>query len=216
VDAPPPQELCTTVRIKYRQTEILTCLIDSFCSAIWEFGLCDTAEGLQQEHRTKLSQSNYRLIADWIDVTNQHYLNKRQLVIRKLTHLRQVDQVLAWDTTWPLVVLLGSSDGAVGQHAVTIYEEGIYEPNAEFVLTKSRGSLDWAAGIDCTCQGITQAYQIVPRKCGSLTDGPPRMYNVPGHGRGWVEKTKATYAKVRLLSGETVQMIDKTFLDDIA
>jgi hypothetical protein len=30
VDAPPPQELCTTVRIKYRQTEVLTCLIDSF------------------------------------------------------------------------------------------------------------------------------------------------------------------------------------------
>jgi hypothetical protein len=92
VDAPPPQELCTTVRIKYRQTEVLTCLIDSFCSAIWEFGSCDAAEGLQQEeHRTKLSQSNYRLIADWIDVTNQHYLNKRQLVIRKLPHLRQVD-----------------------------------------------------------------------------------------------------------------------------
>jgi hypothetical protein len=90
VDAPPPQELCTTIRIKYRQTEVLTCLIDSFCSAIWEFGLCDAAEGLQQEHRAKLSQNNYRLIADWIDVTNQHYLNKRQLVIRKL-HLRQVD-----------------------------------------------------------------------------------------------------------------------------
>jgi hypothetical protein len=34
VNAPPPQELCTTVRIKYRQTEVLTCLIDSFCSAI--------------------------------------------------------------------------------------------------------------------------------------------------------------------------------------
>jgi hypothetical protein len=64
VDAPPPQELCTTVRIKYRQTKVLTCLIDSFCSAIWEFGLCEAAEGLQQEHRTRLSQSNYRLIGD--------------------------------------------------------------------------------------------------------------------------------------------------------
>jgi hypothetical protein len=33
VDTPSPQELCTTVlRIKYRQTEVLTCLIDSFCS----------------------------------------------------------------------------------------------------------------------------------------------------------------------------------------
>jgi hypothetical protein len=103
-----------------------------------------------------------------------------------------------------------------GQHAVTIYEEWIYEPNAEFVLTKSRESLDWAAGVDCTCQGITQGYQIVPRKSGSLTDGPPRMYNVPVHGRGWVEKTKATYAKVRLLSGEIVKVTEKEFLDDIA
>jgi hypothetical protein len=78
VAAPRPQELCTTVRIKYRQTEVLTCLIDSFCSAIWEFGLCDAVEGLQQEHRTKLSQSNHRLIGDWINVTNKHYLNQRQ------------------------------------------------------------------------------------------------------------------------------------------
>jgi hypothetical protein len=163
-----------------------------------------------------LSQSNYRfLIADWIDVTNKHYLNKRQLVIRKL-HLRQVEQVLAWDTAWPLAVLLGSSDGGVGQHAVTIYKEGIYEPNADFVLTKLHESLDWAAGIDCTCQGITQAYQIVPRNSGSLSDGPPRIYNVGGHGRGWVEKTKATYAKVRLLSGETIKVFGKTLLDDIA
>jgi hypothetical protein len=42
------------------------------------------------------------------------------------------------------------------------------------------------------------------------------MYNVAGHGRGWVEKNKATYAKVRLLCGETVQLFDKKFLDDIA
>jgi hypothetical protein len=147
VDAPPPQELCTTVRIKYRQTEVLTCLIDSFCSVIWEFGLCDAAEGLQQEHRTKLSQSNYWLIADWIDVTNKHYLNKRQLVIQKL-HLRQVDEVLAWDTTWQWVVLLGSSDGGVGQHAVMIYEEGIYERSAHLpacsctLFPSEKGSVD--------------------------------------------------------------------------
>jgi hypothetical protein len=116
-------------------------------------------------------------------------------VIRKL-HLRQVEHVLAWDTAWPLVVLLRISDGGVGQHAVTIYKEGIYEPNSDFVLTKSRESLDWAAVVDCSCQGITQAYQIVPHNCGSLTEGPPRIYNVEGHGRGLVEKTKATYAKV--------------------
>jgi hypothetical protein len=70
VDAPPPQALCTIIRIKYLQTEALTCLIDSFCSAIWEFGLCEAAEGLQQEHQTRLSQSMYWLIDDWIDVTN--------------------------------------------------------------------------------------------------------------------------------------------------
>jgi hypothetical protein len=104
IDAPPPQALCTIIRIKYRQTEALTCLIDSFCSAIWEFGLCEAVEGLQQEHRTRLNQSNYRLIGDWIKITNQHYLNHRWLVIRKLPHLRHVDQVLAWDTAWPLVV----------------------------------------------------------------------------------------------------------------
>jgi hypothetical protein len=61
VDAPPPQALCTTIRIKYRQTEALTCLIDSFCSVIWEFSLCAAVEGLHQEHRMRLIQSNYRL-----------------------------------------------------------------------------------------------------------------------------------------------------------
>jgi hypothetical protein len=90
VDALPPQALCITIRIKYCQTEVLTCLIDSFCSAIWEFGLCEAVEGLQQEHRSRLSQSNYQLIGDWIDATNKHYLSHRWLVIRKLPHLRQL------------------------------------------------------------------------------------------------------------------------------
>jgi hypothetical protein len=216
VDAPPPQALCTTIPIKYRQTEALTCLIDSFCSAIWAFGLCDAAEGLQRVHRMKLTQSNARLIGDWVEITNQQYLHERQLVIRKLPHLRHVDQVLAWDTAWPLVVLLASSDGGVGQHSVTIYEDGIYEPNAPFALTKSRGSLDWAAGLDCTCLGITKAYQIVPKNIGSLTDGPPPIYNLEGCGRVWVQKRAPTYAQVRLFSGERIKVEDKAFLDEIA
>jgi hypothetical protein len=137
-------------------------------------------------------------------------------VIRKLPHLRHIDQVLAWDTAWPLVVLLASSDGGVGQHSVTIYAEGIYEPNLTFVLTKSRESLDWDAGVDCTCLGITRAYQIVPRHAGSLTDGPPRIYNVEGRGRGWVEKHTSMYAQVRLFSGERIKVVDKTFLGEIA
>jgi hypothetical protein len=216
VDAPPPQALSTTIRIKYRQTEALTCLIDSFCSVIWEFGVCEAAEGLHREHRMRLSQSNYQLIGDWIETTQHNYLNILQLVIRKLPHLYHVDQVLACDTAWPLVVLLSSSDGGVGQHSVTIYEKGIYEPNATFVLTKSRELLDWATGVDCTCLGITRAYQILPRHCGSLQDGPPGIYNVEGHGRGWVENQTATYAKVRLFSGEVIRVSDQTFLGEIA
>jgi hypothetical protein len=95
VDAPPHQALCTTICIKYRQTEALTCLIDSFCSAICEFGLCEAAEGLHREHRMRLRQSNYWLIGDWIETTQRNYFNKLQLAIRKLPHLWHVDQVLA-------------------------------------------------------------------------------------------------------------------------
>jgi hypothetical protein len=142
-------------------------------------------------------QLSVDLIGDWIEFTQRNYLNTLKLVIRrKLPHLRHVDQVLVWDTAWPLVVLLSSSNGGVGQHSVTIYEEGIYEPNSTFVLTKSGESLDWAAGIDCTCLGITRAYQIVPQHVGSLTDGPPRIDNVQGHGHGCVEKHAFTYAQV--------------------
>jgi hypothetical protein len=144
----------------------------------------------------RLSQSNYRLIGDWIETSQRNYFNKLQLAIRKLPHLRHVDQVLAWDTAWPLMVLLSSSDGGVGQrqHSVTIYEERVYEPNSTFVLTKSRESLDWATGIDCTCLGITRAYQIVPRHVGSVIEGPPRIYNVEGHVHGWVQNHTSTYA----------------------
>jgi hypothetical protein len=149
----------------------------------------------------RLSQSNYRLIGNWIETTTQrNYFNKLQLAIRKLPHLRHVDQVLAWDTAWPLVVLLSSSDGGVGQHSVTIYKEGIYEPNATFVLTKSRKSLDWTTGIDCTCLGITRAYQILPRQCGSLKDGPP----VDTDAVGWKtiqQRTPKYDCSVERLSG---------------
>jgi hypothetical protein len=63
--------LCTIINIKYRQTEALTCLIDSFCSAIWECGLCKAAEGLHREHRMRLSQSTDRLIGYWIETTQR-------------------------------------------------------------------------------------------------------------------------------------------------
>ena len=153
VDAPPPADLCLTEPIKYRQQADMTCLIDSFCSAMWAFGLTEAAQGLQDHYRAQLNQSNHRLIGEWIQVTNQHYLHRMQLVIRKLPRLCMVDDILAWDTSWPLVVLLMTSDGGVGQHSVTIYRDGIYEPNSAVVLTKSRGSLDWASGDGCTASG---------------------------------------------------------------
>jgi hypothetical protein len=236
VDAPPPAMLCTSTRIKYRQTEELTCLIDSFCSALWAFGLPKAAADLQQHHRLHLSQCNHRLIGDWINITNRNYLNPGGMVIRKIGNIHTVDHALAWDTSWPLLLVLATSDGAVGQHSVTVYRDGVYEPNAEFVLTKSRGSLDWASGDDCTCIGITKAYQIVPRDAGSLRNGPPRIFNVEGHGRGWLATKQqppgsvpntdnvegrgggwhhatvpCPVAKVRLLSGGQVT-VDKTLL----
>jgi hypothetical protein len=51
VDVPPPQELCTTARIKYGQTEVLTCLFDSFCSAIWSL-VCATPRKAFSRRRT--------------------------------------------------------------------------------------------------------------------------------------------------------------------
>jgi hypothetical protein len=215
VDAPPSPDLCTTIRIKYRQTEAPTCLIDSFCSAIWEFGLCEAAKDLQANHRMRLVQTNVELIAAWVNTTNRKYLHSKGMVIRKMKNLGTVDQVLAWDTSWPLVVLLKCSDGGVGQHSVTIYNDGIYEPNSTMVLTKSRQALDWASGVNCTCIGIWKAYQIVPLHAGQLTDGPPRIYNVKGHGRGWLLKSKPTYVRVQLFSGDSIK-VDKTLLGDIA
>lgn len=74
--------------------------------------------------------------------------------IEKLTP----DTLLEYPDSWPLLVLLGSMDGARGQHAISIYNNMIFDANAPFALQKCQESLDWAAGNATVCYTIVRCY----------------------------------------------------------
>ena len=132
-------------------------------------------------------------------------------MLRRLTNIRTVEDALVWNSAWPLVLFLNTSDGGVGAHAVTVFQDEIYEPNSEFALTKTVESLNWAGGDNCVVTGVKRVFQVLPRSTTQAMDEPPLMYTIDGHGLGWdcYQRNDETVdddepIQVQLLSGDSV------------
>ena len=158
----PPHLVDNTRTTAYLQGQEPTCYIDAFCSTLHAFGAVQGAFQLNREHRPSLTQRVVNLKQKLVQAANKA-IGVLQLTVRKVPPVRTVEDILFLGDTWPLVLLLSSSDGGHGQHAVGVWNNRVYETNAKSPLFKTAESLHWCCGDDVTCCGAATAYQILPR-----------------------------------------------------
>ena len=71
----------------------------------------------------------------------------------------------------------------MGHHAISVYNDGIYDANSKTALSLTRASLNWCCGDTemSICVGATKAYQVLPKMC---IDKPVLAHTVE-HGYIW-------------------------------
>ena len=80
-----------------------------------------------------------------------------------------VDQVTQEDPSWPMVLIVQTSDGEHGSHAITTWNGMIFDSNAPNALCWSQKSLDWCSGKDSACIGFSKVCRLCPADFSSET-----------------------------------------------
>jgi hypothetical protein len=68
-------------------------------------------------------------------------------------------------------LILQTSDGVYGSHAVTTWNEMIFDSNSPCALRWSQRSLDWCSGQGSTCVGFSKVYRLCPPNLGRVLPG---------------------------------------------
>ena len=176
--------------MKFQQGANNTCLVDSTCGALHDFGLTSIVDDIQTNHRSQLTSSNPNVLGCFNNLIIKK-LGPIGLALKSVS-IKTVEQIIKYQYNFPVILLLESVDGASGQHAIAIYNQGIYDSNASHVLALTPASLNWACGDtgNSICIGAKKAYQVVPKAC---VDKPVLAYTTH-HGNIWpcFQKEKAT------------------------
>ena len=148
---------------KYQQRNETTCLIDAFCSAMYEFGCVHPVEKLRADPKSAVvSAGNQNIWRDFIQLVNTHF-SSVGIRLCKLRGAKDVDAILTWKDNFVIVVSLKASDASDGQHAIAICDGGIFDANSGNVLSKTQESLDWCCGGGgVTCIGMHRSYVALP------------------------------------------------------
>jgi hypothetical protein len=164
VDPPPASELLSHVSLKYLQGDNDTCLRDSLASALESMGF--VSEGQVVAADANLVGCNPDLVQRAAAVV-QRVFQKANLQMKKLhNHACSVSQASRLDSAWPIVLIIQTSDGCHGSHAVTTWNKSVYDSNSLHPLRWSQKSLDWCSGKNSTCVGFSRAYRICPANYG--------------------------------------------------
>jgi hypothetical protein len=160
----PPAPLLQHIRrSQFQQGKNSTCLVDSFSSAALDFGCKEQVQQLRQAPQHQLlTQCNTTVWDDFGKLVNVCFRDVGLKLFRN-TSLRSVDSLLSCDDGFVIIASIKASNGMEGQHAVAIYNGGIYDANCSLVMKKSQESLDWCCGDgSVTCTGIVRSYQLLP------------------------------------------------------
>ena len=135
----PPSSLLHYLRkSQFQQGPDSTCLLDCLCSAVHDLGCVGLVEEMRTDPRClRLNQANTSIWDDFGRLVNTH-LKPVGLKIFKHTESHLVQDFLAFDDSFVIIATLRASDGMAGQHAILIYNNGIYDANCPFVLKKSQ------------------------------------------------------------------------------
>ena len=117
-----------------------------------------------------------------------------------------VNNLLTCDDSFVIIASLKASNGMGGQHAIAIYDGGIYDANCPKVMKKTQASLDWCCGDgDETCIGIQQSYQLLPKHHREIREDMgftfQRRNKQDCNVRGWVASTKGVKPLVQFADG---------------
>jgi hypothetical protein len=157
----PPNDLLLYMRKSaYQQGKNSTCLLDAFCSAFHAFGCSNIVERIRTDPKSKhLDQSNSFVWSDFCELVN-HEAKQVGLQVIRHRQLKSFLELLEVDDSFLIIASLKANDGMVGQHAIAIFNNGIYDANCP-----SQKSLDWCCGEgkEIKCTGIDRCYQLLPK-----------------------------------------------------
>ena len=160
---PSPQLVHFMRASKYQQRGSSTCLIDAFCSAMHEFGCVRLVEELRANPLSnQVSAANKNIWGDFVRLVNLQF-SSVGLRVCKQKGSKSVHELLQQNGQFVILVSLKASDASDGQHAVAIFNGGIFDANYKHVLKKTQKSLDWCCGGDgVTCTGVQRSFIVLP------------------------------------------------------
>ena len=163
-DPPPTTEVLTHTSVNYLQGEQDTCLRDSLASALAAMGFVVEAQMVADD--AGLVGCTLELVQRAQSVIQRTFAQSN-LVFKKLqNHASAVKDIADLESDWPIVLILQTSDGCHGSHAVTTWNGMIFDSNWPHPLRWSQSSLDWCSGQHTQCVGFSRAYRICPGNIG--------------------------------------------------
>ena len=179
--------------------------MDAYCSAMFDFGVI--AQVIQLRRAPGVNSINQSSSTFWMDfgnVVNRHFSPIGLRCFRQANNM-DVKELLELDDSFVIMATLKSNDGMSGQHAVKIFNGGIYDANCKYVLKKTQESLDWCCGDgDVKCIGSTRSYQMLPQGHRQLKDDMRFIFQTRDktecNVRGWV-KSVGVQINVQLANG---------------
>ena len=125
-------------------------------------------------------------------------------------HACSVDDVAKEDSSWPIVLLLQTSDGCYGLHAIITWKNLIFDSNCEHALRWSQKSLNWCSGKASSCTGFSRVYRICPASMGPIVGR--HVHPRSGSIAGWIMRLPSKHRKgyhVRYADGATDNMSEE-------
>jgi hypothetical protein len=190
-DPPPESELLLQVGVAYVQGKEDSCVRHSFASVLDAMGFVSEAKVVAAD--TSLVGCNLALVQQ-IFVLVRRVFAPANLQLRKLhNHACSIGEIAREDALWPIILIIQTSDGCYGTHAVTTWNGMLFDSNCGHALCWSQKALDWCSGKGSSCVGFSRAYRLCPAEYG--LSQPPLAITVgmhvsshggPSNAIGWI------------------------------
>jgi len=147
-----------SLRIKYPQGQLRTCMIGSLASCLYymgtaekKTGMAEKADAIMKDHG--LLSKTEKVFNSFFHIVNQNCKDLYKFLWNKEFSFDQEEQLFDMPT---MVVLVGRDNSM--DHAITVYKDMIFDTSTENVLSRCRQTLDWCCPTGF--QKIDRAYSL--------------------------------------------------------
>jgi len=142
----------TPLHIQYPQGNLHTCMVSSFASCLYHYGLKKASERLI--HRIGQLYVMPTLYNEFQKIVMQATNNEFSVIRDKRYNFDQDEELF----NMPTLVILTGNDGT-SNHAISVYKDMIFDSSHNKILKRCRENLDWCCG-DMGFQKIDHAYTL--------------------------------------------------------